>query len=111
MTPKQLDQLRSLEERLVDALLEECDPDQWEGAGERIGQMDKETRNARAAARASASAMVSLVNRIQVVIERGILSPASVGYREKQQLKYDKFEEQGRLLTKRLEGLKVVSTQ
>lgn len=52
--------LAEIEERLVDALLEEADPNMWNGAGQPLADMDQETRGNRYWCKKNAQATLAL---------------------------------------------------
>jgi hypothetical protein len=85
MKRDQYERLQALEEKLVDVLLHEAEPDKWPGHGIDPGAMDPQTRGDRYWCKKNAVATISLVQRVGALIgqvTRGgadVAPPASTG--------------------------------
>lgn len=64
MRPDQIERLRSLSERLAETCIDECDPDNWAGAGKMAGQMDQKERGDRYWDKKNGAATLTLLQRV-----------------------------------------------
>lgn len=64
MRPDQITRLMDLEEKIADVAIEECDPDEWPGAGQPQSAMDQETRGNRFWAKRNAGATLMLLGKV-----------------------------------------------
>lgn len=65
MRPDQLQRLADLSEKLADVVIEECDPDEWSGAGRAPREMTQQERGDRYWCKKNASATLSLLQRVE----------------------------------------------
>ncbi len=63
MRQDQYERLLALQEKLVDALLQEMDPERWPGAGLEPGAMDQKTRGDRYWCKKNVAATQSVITR------------------------------------------------
>lgn len=68
MRQDQYEKLQAIEEKLVDVLVKEAEPEKWPGHGLDPGAMDQQTRGDRYWCKKNAVATLSLVQRVGVLI-------------------------------------------
>lgn len=68
MREDQRERLRALEEKIVEQVITDVDPDNWPGRGETLAQMEKETRGDAMWARKTAVQTVCLLQKVQTLI-------------------------------------------
>lgn len=68
MRQDQYERLQALEEKLLDAFLEEANPEEWPGHGVKIAAMDAQTRGDRYWVKKNATATAMLATRVGTMI-------------------------------------------
>lgn len=67
MRPDQLQRLADLSEKLADVALEECDPEEWSGAGRAVRDLTQQERGDRFWCKKNAAATLSLLQRVEQI--------------------------------------------
>lgn len=83
MRPEHKRRLAAVQDKLVEVLLDELDPDEWPGAGLKPSQMDKDTRGDRYWCKKNAGATFALVNLNERMLDGDIRGSGELDEQER----------------------------